>query len=105
MAYGYRQKKKYEDGEDEDANILVYDLGGGTFDVSVLEVGDDLLEVKATSGNTDLGGEDFNTELLNHFKKEILRKHKVDLTDQPRAIERLRKACEALKRHLSAVTE
>ena len=101
MAYGHMQKRKVEKEED-DTNILVYDLGGGTFDVSVLEVGDELLEVKATSGNTDLGGEDFNMELVKHFKKEIFRKHKVDLTGHQKAVGRLTKACEALKRNLSA---
>ena len=103
LAYGHSMKtSKRQNDDDDEANILVYDLGGGTFDVSVLEAGDDLLDVKATNGNTDLGGEDFNTELVRHFKKEIFRKHNVDLTGQTKAIGRLTRACEALKRNLSA---
>ena len=98
MAYGLQANPKKEDG----MHILVYDLGGGTFDVSVLEVEDDLLQVKATRGNTDLGGEDFNTLLVTHFKKEIFHKHKIDITPDHKSVSRLTNACENLKRNLSA---
>ena len=69
----------------------MYDLGGGTFDVSVLEIEDDILQVKATRGNTDLGGEDFNTAMVRHFNKEIFRKTGVDLTPNHKAIRSLMK--------------
>jgi len=98
MAYGLKEGVKEFEGK----HILVYDLGGGTFDVSVLEMEDDLIQVKATAGNTNLGGEDFNNLLVCHFKEEILRKHKVDLTPNCRAMNRLTAACEKLKRNLSA---
>jgi len=98
MAYGLREGVK----ECEGKHILVYDLGGGTLDVSVLEMEGDLIEVKATAGNTHLGGEDFNNLLVNHFKEEIFRKHQVDLTPNCRAMSRLTAACEKLKRNLSA---
>ena len=98
IAYGLQEKAKKDGG----IHILVYDLGGGTFDVSVLEVEDDILQVKATRGNTDLGGEDFNTMMVRHFKKEIFRKTGVDLTPNHKAIRRLTDKCELLKRNLSA---
>jgi len=103
MAYGLMEAKK----EDEQKLILVYDIGGGTFDVSVLEVEQDLILVRATAGNTNLGGEDFTTRLVKHFKKEIFQKHGIDLTPDHKAVARLKGACEKLKRNLSAenVTE
>ncbi|KAJ4797815.1 Heat shock 70 kDa protein [Rhynchospora pubera] len=85
----------------EEKNVLVFDLGGGTFDVSVLNIKQGVFKVKATAGDTHLGGEDFDNRLLNHFLQEIKRKHKKDITDNPRAIRRLRSACEGAKRTLS----
>ncbi|KAJ3704537.1 hypothetical protein LUZ61_008242 [Rhynchospora tenuis] len=85
----------------EEKNVLVFDLGGGTFDVSVLNIKQGVFKVKATAGDTHLGGEDFDNRLLNHFLQEIKRRHKKDITDNPRAIRRLRSACERAKRTLS----
>eukprot|EP00092_Neocalanus_flemingeri_P062421 GFUD01075291.1.p1 GENE.GFUD01075291.1~~GFUD01075291.1.p1 ORF type:complete len:873 (-),score=216.42 GFUD01075291.1:609-3194(-) len=98
MAYGLQRKAC----SDEPINVLVYDLGGGTFDVSVLEIDQETIQVRATSGNTNLGGEDFNVKLVQHFKKEIFRKHQIDLTLHPRAVRRLTNSCENIKRKLSA---
>ncbi|XP_074272604.1 heat shock 70 kDa protein 18-like [Silene latifolia] len=86
-------------------NILVFDLGGGTFDVSIVSVRKDAFEVKAVSGDTHLGGGDFDTRLVGYFLAEIERKHKKKLGDNPRALGRLRAACERAKRNLSSTTE
>merc|ERR1719219_1496734 len=83
-------------------NVLIFDLGGGTFDVSILTIEDGIFEVKSTSGNTHLGGEDFDNRMVNHFAQEFKRKHKKDLTGNKRALRRLRTACERAKRTLSA---
>ncbi len=83
-------------------NILVFDLGGGTFDVSILEVDDDVFQVKATSGDTHLGGEDFDNRLVAHLAEEFKRKNKKDIMSNPRAVSRLRTACERAKRSLSS---
>ena len=91
-----------QEKSDKDGLILVYDLGGGTFDVSLLQVEEDILEVKATCGDTNLGGDDFTTLIVRHFKKEIFREHGIDLTPDHKAVHRLTKACEILKRNLSA---
>merc|ERR1712235_210961 len=80
----------------------IFDLGGGTFDVSILSIDDGIFEVKATAGDTHLGGEDFDNRMVDHFTKEFLRKHKKDLTKNKRALRRLRTACERAKRTLSA---
>merc|ERR1712061_474944 len=77
-------------------------LGGGTFDVSILSIDDGIFEVKATAGDTHLGGEDFDNRLVDHFVKEFLRKHKKDISKNKRALRRLRTACERAKRTLSA---
>ena len=99
MAYGLHNK----DNENNNAKqILVYDLGGGTMDVSLLEISDGILEVKASSGNTILGGEDFNQKLFQHFKTDIFRKHNINIATIPKAKERLLRACEKLKKDLSA---
>jgi L1 cell adhesion molecule like protein len=82
-------------------NIFVFDLGGGTFDVSLLTIKGKVFEVKATSGNTHLGGEDFDNKMVNHFTKEFERKHKKVISENPRALRRLRTACEKAKRALS----
>jgi heat shock 70kDa protein 1/2/6/8 len=86
-------------------NVLIYDLGGGTFDVSILTIEEGIFEVKATAGDTHLGGEDFDNRLVNHFVLEFKRKHKKDITDNARAMRRLRNACERAKRTLSSSTQ
>ena len=82
-------------------NVLIFDLGGGTFDVSLLTLDDGLFEVRATAGDTHLGGEDFDSRLVNHFMEEFKRKHKLDIAQNHRAVRRLRTACERAKRTLS----
>lgn len=82
--------------------VLIFDLGGGTFDVSLLSIEDGVFEVKATAGDTHLGGEDFDNRTVDHFAKEFKRKHGKDLTGNPRALRRLRTACERAKRTLSS---
>merc|ERR1712107_182230 len=97
IAYGLDQKK----GSAE-CNVLIFDLGGGTFDVSILTIEDGIFEVKSTAGDTHLGGEDFDNRMVDHFIKESQRKHKKDLSQNKRALRRLRTACERAKRTLSA---
>ncbi|GJQ73684.1 hypothetical protein Trydic_g14022 [Trypoxylus dichotomus] len=100
LAYGLDKNLKGE------KNVLIFDLGGGTFDVSILTIDEgSLFEVKATAGDTHLGGEDFDNRLVNHFAEEFKRKYKKDLTKNPRAIRRLRTAAERAKRTLSSSTE
>merc|ERR1712165_575547 len=98
IAYGL-DKKGTSSGE---KNVLIFDLGGGTFDVSILSIDDGIFEVKATAGDTHLGGEDFDNRMVDHFVKEFQRKHKKDMSQNKRAIRRLRTACERAKRTLSA---
>merc|ERR1712012_732498 len=98
-AIAYGLDKKASGGE---KNILIFDLGGGTFDVSILSIEDGIFEVKSTAGDTHLGGEDFDNRLVNHFAKEFQRKHKKDLTKNKRSLRRLRTACERAKRTLSS---
>merc|ERR1712107_108205 len=97
IAYGLDKKK----GSAE-CNVLIFDLGGGTFDVSILSIDDGIFEVKSTAGDTHLGGEDFDNRMVDHFVNEFKRKHKKDLTGNKRALRRLRTACERAKRTLSA---
>ena len=85
----------------EDRNVLIFDLGGGTFDVSLLTIDDGMFEVKATAGDTHLGGEDFDTRMVTHFIEEFKRKEKSDIRGNSRALRRLRTACEKAKRTLS----
>ena len=85
-------------------NVLIFDLGGGTFDVSLLSIEDGIFEVKATAGDTHLGGEDFDNLLVNHFKGEFKRKNKVDISDNKKSVRRLKTACERAKRTLSSST-
>ena len=85
--------------------MLIFDLGGGTFDVSLLNITGGVFAVKATAGDTHLGGEDFDNTLLEHFKKDFERKNKVDMSNDARALRRLRSACERAKRTLSSVTQ
>jgi L1 cell adhesion molecule like protein len=96
IAYGLDANDKHE------KNVLIFDCGGGTHDVSLLSVDDGVFEVIATAGNTHLGGEDFDNRLVTHFATEFKRKHKKDLTDNKRALRRLRTAAEKAKRALSS---
>merc|ERR1712007_241826 len=97
IAYGLDKKK----GQGE-CNVLIFDLGGGTFDVSILSIEDGIFEVKSTAGDTHLGGEDFDNRMVDHFVNEFQRKHKKDMSQNKRAVRRLRTACERAKRTLSA---
>jgi len=101
IAYGL-EKKGNTSGEQ---NVLIFDLGGGTFDVSILALDDGIFEVKATAGDTHLGGEDFDNRLVNHFISEFKRKNKKDITGNKRSLRRLRTACEKAKRTLSSATQ
>ena len=86
-------------------NVLIFDLGGGTFDVSLLTIEEGIFEVKATAGDTHLGGEDFDNRMVDHFVEEFKRKHKKDLSTNGRALRRLRTSCERAKRTLSSSTQ
>ncbi|KAJ7540208.1 hypothetical protein O6H91_10G005300 [Diphasiastrum complanatum] len=86
-------------------NVLIFDLGGGTFDVSILTIEEGIFEVKATAGDTHLGGEDFDNRMVNHFVQEFKRKYKKDISGSARALRRLRTACERAKRTLSSTTQ
>jgi len=100
IAYGLGKKDAGE------LNVLIFDLGGGTFDVSLLTIEDGIFEVKATAGDTHLGGEDFDSNMVNHFVNEFKRKHRgKDMSSDPRALRRLRSACERAKRTLSSATQ
>ena len=99
IAYGLDKKE----GE---KNVLIFDLGGGTFDVSLLTIEDGIFEVKATAGNTHLGGEDFDNRMVDFFKDEFKRKNRgKDISKNDRALRRLRTACERAKRTLSSSTQ
>ena len=90
----------------EDRNVLIFDLGGGTFDVSLLTISEgSVFEVRSTAGDTHLGGEDFDNRLVNYFVSKFKRKNWKDMSNNPRAIRRLRTACERAKRTLSSSTE
>ena len=99
IAYGLDNKTEAE------RNILIYDLGGGTFDVTLLSIEEGVFEVKATAGDTRLGGEDFDTRLVQHFSQDFKRKHKKDISENKRSLRRLRSACENLKKTLSSSTQ
>ena len=96
LAYGLDQRRSQK--------ILVFDLGGGTFDVSVLEVGDGVFEVKATSGDTQLGGGDFDKRIVNWLAEKFLEQEKIDLREDRQALQRLTEAAEKAKIELSGVT-
>ena len=96
IAYGL------DNNSDSEKNVLIFDLGGGTFDVSLLSIDDGIFEVKATAGDTHLGGEDFDNILVKHFTQEFKRKHKSDISENKRSLRRLRTACEKAKRTLSS---
>jgi len=99
IAYGLDKKGSGE------RNILIFDLGGGTFDVTLLTIDDGIFEVKSTAEDTHLGGEDFDNRMVNHFVQEFKRKNKKDITGNARALRRLRTACERAKRTLSSTAQ
>eukprot|EP00908_Phaeocystis_cordata_P023884 Transcript_6338.p2 GENE.Transcript_6338~~Transcript_6338.p2 ORF type:complete len:649 (-),score=353.06 Transcript_6338:605-2551(-) len=99
IAYGL------DKGSSQERNVLIFDLGGGTFDVSLLTIEEGIFEVKATAGDTHLGGEDFDNRMVNHFVQEFKRKNKKDITGNARSMRRLRTACERAKRTLSSSTQ
>lgn len=101
IAYGLDKKGT----SSAEKNILIFDLGGGTFDVSILAIEEGIFEVKATAGDTHLGGEDFDNRMVNHFVQEFKRKYKKDITGNARALRRLRTACERAKRALSSTAQ
>lgn len=94
IAYGLDKK--------DETKVLIYDLGGGTFDVSLLTIDEGIFEVIATAGDTHLGGEDFDRRLVDYCVQDIQRKHKIEITDNKRAMRRLKSACEQAKRTLSS---
>merc|ERR1711977_434260 len=94
LAYGLDKKQS--------GTIVVYDLGGGTFDVSILEIGDGVFEVKATNGDTFLGGEDFDYEIINYLAEEFQKEHNIDLKKDTMALQRLKEAAEKAKHELSS---
>ncbi|KAK9927449.1 hypothetical protein M0R45_024632 [Rubus argutus] len=101
IAYGLDKKGTTVGGK----NVLIFDLGGGTFDVSLLKIEEGVFEVKATAGDTHLGGEDFDNRMVNHFVQEFQRKHEKDISSSPKALRRLRTSCERAKRTLSSTAQ
>uniref|UniRef100_A0A8C5VG41 Heat shock cognate 71 kDa protein n=1 Tax=Microcebus murinus TaxID=30608 RepID=A0A8C5VG41_MICMU len=99
IAYGLDKKVGAE------INVLIFDLGGGTFDVSIFTIENGIFEVKFTAGDTHLGGEDFDNKMVNHFIAEFKRKHKKDISENKRAVRRLRTACERAERAPSSSTQ
>ncbi|HSE29293.1 MAG TPA: molecular chaperone DnaK [Candidatus Saccharimonadales bacterium] len=97
LAYGLEKKKEEK--------IAVFDLGGGTFDVSILELGDGVFEVKSTNGDTHLGGEDFDNRIMNYFMEEFKKEHGVDLKGDNAAMQRLKDEAEKAKKELSSTNE
>ena len=98
LAYGLDKKQS-------DNKIAVFDLGGGTFDISILELGDGVFEVKSTNGNTHLGGDDFDGEIINWLADEFMKDEGIDLKKDPMALQRLKEAAEKAKIELSSSTE
>jgi len=99
IAYGLDANAK------EEQTVLIFDLGGGTFDVSLLTIDDGIFEVMATAGNTHLGGEDFDNRMVEYFVEEIKKKQRIDIKENKRAMRKLRTACERAKRTLSTGTQ
>ncbi len=97
LAYGLERKKNEK--------VAIYDLGGGTFDISILDIGDNVFEVLSTNGDTHLGGDDYDEELINFVAEEFRRKEGIDLRKDPMALQRLKEACEKAKCELSTVQE
>lgn len=100
IAYGLDKK-----GAAGERNVLIFDLGGGTFDVSLLSIDEGIFEVKSTAGDTHLGGEDFDNRLVAHFTQEFKRKYKKDISNNARALRRLRTSVERAKRTLSTTAQ
>merc|ERR1712013_13617 len=98
IAYGLDKKG-------EEKNVLIFDLGGGTFDVSLLTIEEGIFEVKATAGDTHLGGEDFDNRMVDYFLQDFKRRHRKDMSKNQRSLRRLRTACERAKRTLSSSTQ
>jgi len=96
LAYGLEKKKNEK--------IAVFDLGGGTFDISILDVGDGVFEVKSTNGDTHLGGDDFDQVIIDYVAEEFKKQHGIDLRKDEKALQRLKDACEQAKKELSQVT-
>ncbi|XP_058201830.1 heat shock cognate 70 kDa protein-like [Rhododendron vialii] len=101
IAYGLDNKNS-SNGE---KNVLIFDLGGGTFDVSLLNIEEDIFEVKATGGDTHLGGGDFDNRMVTYFIEQFKKKHKKDISGNPKALRKLKLFCERAKRNLSSTTE
>merc|ERR1712014_355542 len=99
IAYGLDKSSSAE------RNVLIFDLGGGTFDVSLLTIEEGIFEVKSTAGDTHLGGEDFDNRMVDFFLQEFKRRHRKDMSKNQRALRRLRTACERAKRTLSSSTQ
>ena len=97
LAYGLDKQEKTE-------QILVYDLGGGTFDVSILEIGDGVFEVKSTSGNNHLGGDDFDEKIIEYLVADIKKEHNIDLSNDKMAMQRIKDAAEKAKKELSGMS-
>ena len=97
LAYGL-------DKQEENQTVLVYDLGGGTFDVSILELGDGVFEVKSTSGNNELGGDDFDKRIMDYLVDEFKKENKIDLSKDKMAMQRIKDAAEKAKKDLSGMT-
>ena len=97
LAYGLNRQKNEK--------IIVYDFGGGTFDISILEVGDDVVEVKGTGGDTHLGGDDFDKKIIEYLVEEYKKQEGVDISKDPLALQRLREAAERAKHELSTAFE
>ena len=97
LAYGL-------DKQDNAHTVLVYDLGGGTFDVSILDLGDGVFEVKSTAGNNRLGGDDFDKRIMDYIVKDIKKEHNIDLSDDKMAMQRIKDASEKAKKDLSGMT-
>eukprot|EP00406_Dinophysis_acuminata_P051396 CAMPEP_0179301434 /NCGR_PEP_ID=MMETSP0797-20121207/47550_1 /TAXON_ID=47934 /ORGANISM="Dinophysis acuminata, Strain DAEP01" /LENGTH=667 /DNA_ID=CAMNT_0021010939 /DNA_START=34 /DNA_END=2037 /DNA_ORIENTATION=- len=104
IAYGLDRKESGSARPNTEKNILIFDMGGGTFDVSILAIQDTVFEVRATAGDPHLGGEDFDNRMLSHCISEFRRKFKCDPTRNQRALRRLRTQCERAKRQLSTQT-
>jgi L1 cell adhesion molecule like protein len=99
IAYGLDQKCEQE------KNIIIYDVGGGTLDVTLLSLDDGIFEVKSTSGDTHLGGEDFDKNVMFHFMEEFKKKHRKDISNSKKAMAKLKRECERLKRSLSSSSQ
>ncbi len=97
LAYGLSRNKNEK--------IAVYDLGGGTFDISILDIGDNVFEVLSTNGDTHLGGDDYDEELINHVAEEFRKQENIDIRKDPMALQRLKEACERAKCELSTAQE